>query len=238
MVRRCAHCYFWDMRALIVEDEPQVAAFIAEELRTAGFSVEVAVDGVEGERMAIEQEPDILLLDWMLPKRSGLDVCRHVREQRPRVPILMLTALDGVEEQVKGFGAGADDYLPKPFDPKLLMARVQALVRRSQGRGTESILTCGDLQLDDDSRTVTRAGQEVRLTAREFALLRFLLQRKGRVTSRSEILDQVWDVSFDTETNIVDVYINMLRKKVDKPFEKRLIHTVTGMGYVMREEAP
>jgi DNA-binding response OmpR family regulator len=226
------------MRALIVEDEPQVAAFIAEELRTAGFSVEVAVDGVEGERMAIEQEPDILLLDWMLPKRSGLDVCRHVREQRPRVPILMLTALDGVEEQVKGFGAGADDYLPKPFDPKLLMARVQALVRRSQGRGTESILTCGDLQLDDDSRTVTRAGQEVRLTAREFALLRFLLQRKGRVTSRSEILDQVWDVSFDTETNIVDVYINMLRKKVDKPFEKRLIHTVTGMGYVIREEAP
>ena len=235
---RYTYDYFWDMRALVVEDEPQVAAFIAEELRSAGFAVEIATDGAEGERLALELEPDILLLDWMLPKRSGLEVCRHVRQQRPRIPILMLTALDGVEEQVKGFGAGADDYLPKPFDPKLLMARVQALVRRSQGRGTEHILYCGELQLDDDARVVTRAGQELRLTAREFALLRFLLQRKGRVTSRSEILDHVWDVSFDTETNLVDVYINMLRKKVDKPFGKRLIHTVTGMGYVIREEAP
>lgn len=235
---RYTYDYFWNMRALVVEDEPQVAAFIAEELRSAGFAVEIAADGAEGERLALELEPDILLLDWMLPKRSGLEVCRHVRQQRPSIPILMLTALDGVEEQVKGFGAGADDYLPKPFDPKLLMARVQALIRRSQGRGTEHILCCGELQLDDDARTVTRAGQELRLTAREFALLRFLLQRKGRVTSRSEILDHVWDVSFDTETNLVDVYINMLRKKVDKPFGKRLIHTVTGMGYVIREEAP
>lgn len=224
------------LRALIVEDEPQVAEFLERELRSAGFHVFCASDGVEGERLALELEPDIVLLDWMLPKRSGLEVCRHVREKKPRIPILMLTALDGVEEQVKGLGAGADDYLAKPFDPKLLMARVQALLRRAQGRGTEHLLTCGDLVMDDDARTVARAGQEIRLTAREYALLRFLLQRKGRVTSRHEILDHVWDVSFDTETNLVDVYINMLRKKVDKPFGSRLIHTVTGMGYTIKQE--
>ncbi len=226
------------MRALVVEDEPQVAAFLAEELRAQGFTVDVATEGPEGECMVLENAYTIVLLDWMLPKRSGIDVCRAIRAARPQVPRLMLTALDGIEEQIKGLGAGADDYLPKPFDPKLLMARVQALVRRSQGRGPEQVLHCGDLVLDSDARTVTRAGQEIRLTAREYALLHYLLERKGKVTERSEILDHVWDVDFDTETNLVDVYINMLRKKVDKPFGTKLIHTVTGMGYVLREQAP
>jgi DNA-binding response OmpR family regulator len=226
------------MRALVVEDEPQVAAFLADELRAAGFTVDVASDGPEGERMALASTYTIVLLDWMLPKRSGIEVCRAIRAARPQVPILMLTALDGIEEQIKGLGAGADDYLPKPFDPKLLMARVQALVRRSQGRGSEQVLHCGDLVLDGDARTVTRAGQDIRLTAREYALLHYLLERKGKVTERSEILDHVWDVDFDTETNLVDVYINMLRKKVDKPFGSKLIHTVTGIGYVLREQTP
>jgi DNA-binding response OmpR family regulator len=226
------------MRALIVEDEPEVARFIAQELRQAGFQVESEPDGLKGQQRALEGEFDILLLDWMLPHRSGLEICRTVRRLKPHVPILMLTALDGIEEQVQGLGAGADDYLPKPFDPKLLMARVQALIRRAKGRGTEHTLVCADLVMDDDARTVTRAGQEIRLTAREYALLRYLLQRKGMVTRRDEILDNVWDVDFDTGTNLVDVYINMLRGKVDKPFGTKLIHTVTGMGYVLREPAP
>jgi DNA-binding response OmpR family regulator len=225
------------MRALIVEDEPQVAAFIADELRGAGFTVDVATDGAEGERLALATSYTIVLLDWMLPKRSGIEVCRALRAARPEVPILMLTALDGIENQIKGLGAGADDYLPKPFDPKLLVARVQALVRRARGRGPEQVLHCADLVLDADARTVTRAGQFIQLTAREYALLHYLLERKGKVTDRGDILDHVWDVSFDTETNLVDVYINMLRKKVDRPFGNKLIHTVTGMGYVIREPA-
>lgn len=226
------------MRALVVEDEPQVAAFIADELRSAGFTVDVAADGLQGERLASQFPYTIVLLDWMLPKRSGIEVSKALRMLRPEVPILMLTALDGIEEQIKGLSAGADDYLPKPFDPKLLMARVQALVRRAQGRGPERVLHCGDLVLDRDARTVNRAGSPIQLTAREYALLHFLLERKGKVTERGEILDHVWDVTFETETNLVDVYINMLRKKVDKPFGTRLIHTVTGMGYVIREQAP
>lgn len=226
------------MRALVVEDEPEVARFIAQELRLAGFQVETEPDGLKGQQRALESDLDILLLDWMLPHRSGLEICRTVRRQKPHMPILMLTALDGIEEQVQGLGAGADDYLPKPFDPKLLMARVQALIRRAKGRGNEHTLVCADLVMDDDARTVTRAGQEIRLTAREYALLRYLLQRKGMVTRRDEILDNVWDVDFDTGTNLVDVYINMLRNKVDKPFGTKLIHTVTGMGYVLREPTP
>ena len=223
------------MRALIVEDEPQVAAFIADELCKAGFTVDIAVDGPDGERKALANEQDIILLDWMLPYKSGVEVCKAIRKVFPQVPILMLTALDGIEDQIKGLGAGADDYLAKPFDPALLMARVQALVRRAKGRGPEHVYACADLTLDDDAKSVTRAGMDIRLTAREYGLLLFLMQRKGKVTSRSEILDHVWDVSFDTETNLVDVYINMLRKKVDKPYGTKLIQTVTGMGYVLRD---
>lgn len=225
------------MRALIVEDEPKVAAFIAKELAAHGFTVDVASDGAEGERMAVGRSYAIILLDWMLPRKSGIDVCKSIRASNPHVPILMLTALDGVEEQVKGFGAGADDYLPKPFDVGVLLARVNALLRRARGRGTEKLLVCGDLVMDTDAKRVTRADQEIRLTAREYALLRFLLQHKGRVTGRAEILDKVWDTSFETESNVVDVYINMLRRKVDKPFGQPLIHTVTGMGYLLRDEA-
>ncbi len=224
------------MRALIVEDEPKVASFIAKELQAHSFAVDVAADGVSGEQMARANGYDIILLDWMLPRKSGIAVCRDLRKDLPQVPILMLTALDGVEDQVNSLQAGADDYLSKPFDLVVLMARIDALMRRARGsREASSVMTCADLVLDHDARKVTRSGQEIRLTAREYALLRFLLQRKGKVCTRMEILEQVWDTLFDTETNVVDVYINMLRKKVDKPFTEKLIHTVTGMGYVMRE---
>lgn len=226
------------MLALIVEDEPKVAAFIAKELAGQGFIVDVAEDGAKGQELALSKPYDLILLDWMLPRKSGIELCRAIRQHDQRVPILMLTALDGVEEQVKGLGAGADDYLPKPFDMNVLIARVNALLRRAQGRGAEHLLVCSDLVMDNDARRVTRAGHEIRLTAREYALLRYLMERKGKVTTRSEILGQVWDTSFDTESNVVDVYINMLRRKVDRPFETRLIHTVTGMGYLLRPEQP
>ncbi|WKZ64826.1 MAG: response regulator transcription factor [Flavobacteriales bacterium] len=226
------------MRALIVEDEPQVAAFIAAELGRMGFTVDQAADGLEGIRQAQEHRYAIILLDWMLPKRNGIEVCKAIRTSDPHVPILMLTALDGVEEQVKGLGAGADDYLAKPFDIAVLLARVNALIRRTQGRGTDKLLVCGDLVMDHEAKRVTRADQEIRLTAREYALLHHLLTHQGRVLDRATILDQVWDTSFETESNVVDVYINMLRRKVDKPFGRPLIHTVTGMGYVLRNDRP
>jgi len=226
------------MRALIVEDEEKVASFMAKELQVHGFAVDVAPDGAQAEALIQQHAYDIVLLDWMLPKKSGIEVCRTIRQSLPHMPIIMLTALDGIEEQIKGLGAGADDYLSKPFDLAVLMARVHALIRRSKGRGSEQLLFCSDLELDTDARMVVRAAQEIRLTAREYGLLLYLLQRKGKVTTRMEILDHVWDTSFDTETNLVDVYINMLRRKVDKPFGTRLIHTVTGMGYVLRETAP
>ena len=226
------------MRALIVEDEPKVAAFVAAEMVKQGFTVDVAMDGAEGERLAVAQRYDIILLDWMLPKRNGIEVCRNVRALDPHVPILMLTALDGVEEQVKGFGAGADDYLPKPFDVTVLLARVNALIRRAHGRGSEALLVCGDLVMDHDAKRVTRADQPIKLTAREYGLLHFLLQRKGKVTDRNTILDHVWDTSFEAESNVVDVYINMLRRKIDKPFGHPLIHTVTGMGYMLSDHRP
>lgn len=224
------------MRALIVEDEPKVAAFITAELEKKGFTVDHAADGVQGIKHAEEHRYAIILLDWMLPKRNGIEVCKSIREKDPHVPILMLTALDGVEEQVKGLGAGADDYLAKPFDITVLLARVNALVRRAQGRGTDKLLICSDLVMDDDAKCVTRADQEVKLTAREYALLHYLIARKGKVCHRDEILDHVWDTGFETESNVVDVYINMLRRKVDKPFGRPLIHTVTGRGYVLHDE--
>ncbi|MBL7956956.1 MAG: response regulator transcription factor [Flavobacteriales bacterium] len=226
------------MRALIVEDEPKVAAFIASELQKKGFTVDVAENGPDGEQLAIKERYQIILLDWMLPKRNGIDVCRAIRGVDPHVPILMLTALDGVEEQVKGLGAGADDYLAKPFDIGVLLARVNALVRRAQGRGADKLLVCGDLVLDHEAKRVTRADREIKLTAREYALLHYLLLNKGKVMHRASILDHVWDTSFETESNVVDVYINMLRRKVDKPFGHPLIHTVTGMGYVLRDDLP
>jgi two-component system copper resistance phosphate regulon response regulator CusR len=224
------------MRALVVEDEPKLASFIEKELKAHGFFVDTAGDGRKGEELARKNTYDIILLDWILHVRSGVDVCRSIRQEMPHVPILMLTALDGIEDQVKGLNAGADDYLTKPFDVSVLMARVSALLRRAKGMDTSgAVLLCGGLTMDRDARSVKRDGRPIQLTAREYGLLTYLLSRKGRVCTRMEILDHVWDQGFDPGTNVVEVYINMLRKKVDKPFGEPLIHTVTGMGYVMRE---
>lgn len=226
------------MRLLIVEDEPKLAAFIQRGLIEQSFVVDVAGDGREGEEMARRTSYDLVILDLMLPRRSGLEVCQALRATYPQLPILILTALDGSADTVKGLNAGADDYLTKPFEFAVLLARVRALLRRSHAsRERNGLLQCADLVLDTVSKSVRRGDVSITLTAREFALLEYLLTHRGRVVSRVDILEHVWDTSFDPGTNVVDVYINFLRKKVDKPFATKLIHTVTGMGYVLRDDA-
>ena len=222
-------------KILLVEDEPKVSAFIRRGLEEEGFEVTVAYDGTYGQRLALSLDCDLLILDVILPGQSGLDVLRAVRAQNQDLPVLLLTALGTTQDKLLGFGGGADDYLVKPFDFAELLARVRALTRRGHGRadgGTQ--LALGDLTLDTAAKTVRRAGQPIRLTAREFNLLELLLRHQGRVLSRSEIAEHTWEESFDAGSNVIDVYVNYLRNKVDKGFETKLIHTVVGMGYVMR----
>ncbi|MBX3101007.1 MAG: response regulator transcription factor [Bacteroidetes bacterium] len=224
------------MRILVVEDEPKLASFLERGLKQEGFAVDVATDGLQAESMTEENPYDLVVLDVMLPTKSGLEVCRKLRETLPRLPILMLTALDKPSAVVQGLNRGADDYLTKPFQFEVLVARIRALLRRAQvSTEMDAKLSCADLEIDLIAKTVTRAGEKISLTAREFMLLNYLLVRKGRIVSRMDILEKVWETSFDTDSNIVEVYINFLRKKIDKPFATKLLHTVVGMGYVLRE---
>jgi len=225
------------MKILLVEDEPKVAAFLHQGLTEQQYAVDLAPDGLVGLRMALATTYDLLILDNLLPSLSGLEVCRQVRAHNPAVPILMLTALGETEDKIRGLDAGADDYLVKPFAFQELLARIRALARRRQeSPSAESVLRLADLSLDPARKLVQRAGQAIQLTAREFALLEYLLRNQGRVISRVDILEHVWETSFDTGSNVIDVYINFLRKKVDKDFSPKLIHTLVGMGYVMKED--
>ncbi|MGI4874854.1 MAG: response regulator transcription factor [Janthinobacterium lividum] len=224
-------------KILLVEDEPKVSAFIRRGLEEEGYDVTVAYDGAFGRRLALSQVFDLLILDVILPGQSGLDVLQAVRAQDQELPILMLTALGTTQDKLLGFDGGADDYLVKPFDFVELLARVRALTRRRGHRLTKGhLLTLADLAVDTAAKTVARAGQPVKLTAREFNLLELLLRHQGRVLSRGEIAEHTWEESVDSGSNVIDVYVNYLRNKVDKGFAKKLIHTVVGMGYVMREE--
>ncbi|GAA3980594.1 response regulator transcription factor [Hymenobacter antarcticus] len=224
-------------KILLVEDEPKVSAFIRRGLEEEGFEVVVAYDGSFGQRLALSQEFDLVILDVILPGQSGLEVLKAVRAQDQELPVLMLTALGTTQDKLLGFDGGADDYLVKPFDFVELLARVRALTRRRRrGETKGSQLTLADLTVDTAAKTVTRAGQPIKLTAREFNLLELLLRHHGRVLSRGEIAEHTWEASFDTGSNVIDVYVNYLRNKVDKGFNKKLIHTVVGMGYVLREE--
>ncbi len=229
------------MNILVVEDEQKVAAFLKNGLEEQGHSVDVAYDGLMGEKLALQKDYHVILLDVILPLANGLDVCRRIREVRPSVPILMLTALGTTDDKVTGFDAGADDYLVKPFEFKELLARIKALGKRAMPvnavEDRVKTLRVGDLQLDLDKKVAIREGNIIQLTAKEFALLEFLMRNKGRVLSRPEIAERVWEVTFDTGTNVVEVYMNILRKKIDKDFSTRLIHTRIGLGYVMQEEA-
>jgi len=222
------------MRVLVVEDERKVADFLKKGLEEEGYAVEVAYDGEEALALAETCSYDIIILDIMLPGRDGLDVLRRLRAKRVSTPILILTARDSVEDKVEGLDSGADDYLTKPFAFAELLARIRALLRRGKPELPPK-LEAADLVLDPATREVRRGGKLIELTNREYALLEYLLRNKGRVLTRSMILEHVWGYHFDPGTNIVDVYINYLRNKIDRGFEKKLIHTVRGVGYVLRE---
>jgi two-component system copper resistance phosphate regulon response regulator CusR len=223
------------MELLVAEDERRVRGFISRGLREEGLAVREAADGEEALALAAEHRFRLLLLDWRMPKASGLDVLQTLRGRGDMTPVLMVTARDAVEDRVAALNAGADDYLVKPFAFDELIARVRAVLRRAEGR-PQPVLACADLVLDPSTRKVTRGGRELRLTAREFALLEFLLANKDRVVTRTRIVEAVWEHDFETFSNVVEVYVRYLRQKVDEPFGKRLIHTVRGVGYVLRDE--
>lgn len=225
-------------KILLVEDEVKVASFIRSGLEESGFEVDIAFDGLEGNRKAMESYFDILIIDINLPLMNGFELCKSIRVHNSRVPIILLTARASTEDKVQGFDAGADDYLIKPFAFAELLVRIRALIKRSlPGDFHANILSFDDLELNLDTKVVRRGSSKIVLTAREFSLLEFFMKNQGRVVSRSEIAEAVWDINFDTGTNVIDVYVNFLRKKISVPESKKIIHTVIGMGYVMREEA-
>jgi two-component system copper resistance phosphate regulon response regulator CusR len=223
------------MRILLVEDEPKVAAFIKKGLEEQAYEVDQAYDGFFGSKLALENEYDLIILDVILPQKNGLEVCKEIRQVKPGVAILMLTALGSTDDKILGLDSGADDYLVKPFVFQELVARIRALTRRSYDAPANEVLRLADLELNLTRKTVSRSGTTINLTAREFALLHYLMRNRGRVVSRVDIIEQVWETSFDTGSNVIDVYINFLRKKIDKDFSPKLIHTLVGMGYVLKE---
>lgn len=225
------------MRLLLVEDDRKLADFVARGLRAEGYAVDIVVDGREGRNHIDAYQYDLLILDLMLPLVSGSELLRMVRRSNPTLPVLVLTARDATEDKVKHFEAGADDYLTKPFDFAELVVRVKSLLRRTPVERTDVILV-SNLEVNRLTRQVRRAGQNIELTSKEFALLEYLLTSPSRVFTRTMILEHVWDQSFEGVTNIVDVYVRHLRRKVDDPFPDKLIHTVRGVGYCVREAQP
>ncbi len=223
------------MKILVVEDEKKVASFIKRGLEEENFTVDVAYDGEEGRYMAETNQYDLILMDVMLPKKDGLTVVRELREKDIAVPVLCLTAKDTVDDIVSGLDSGSDDYLTKPFAFAELLARVRALLRRgTQDRGAE--IHFADLRLDPVAHKVWRGNKEIDLTAKEYSLLEYFMRNANQTLTRTMIAEHVWDYTFDSFTNIIDVYVNYLRKKIDKDFDKKLIHTVRGAGYVLKEE--
>jgi DNA-binding response OmpR family regulator len=218
------------LKVLLVEDEPTIADAVARGLNAEGFVTEVATDGVDGLWMAREYEFDVLILDIMLPGMTGYDICRALRADGSATPILMLTAKDGEYDEADGLDLGADDFLSKPFSFVVLLARLRALLRRAPAH-RDPVLTAGTLRLDPASRQCWRDDVEVVLTAREYSLLEFLLRRKGDVVSRNQIAEHVWDAELDIDSNVVEVYIGYLRRKLDRPFNRSDIQTVRGFGY-------
>ncbi len=220
------------MRILLVEDDRRLASFVRNGLRENGYAVDMSADGEEGEHLAQSGLYDLVVLDIMLPGQSGYEVVRALRRRGNAVPVLFLTARDRPRDKITGLDLGADDYLVKPFDFSELLARIRALLRRSS-RLVPAVLECADLRLDPATRQVTRAGKPIDLTPREYSLLEVLLRRAGTVVTRSALTEAVWDMSFDSFTNVLEVLVNRLRGKVDYPFDRRLIHTVRSVGYVL-----
>lgn len=223
------------MRLLFAEDEPELRAVTVRRLREEGFGVDGCADGQEALDYAESTDYDVIILDIMMPKKDGLSVLRKLRQCGNNVPVLLLTAKDAVSDRVAGLDAGADDYLTKPYAFDELLARIRALLRRQSSEKSDC-MSVGDLKLCVSSRKVTRGGREIALSAKEFSLLESLMRHKGSVLSRAQLENQVWDYDFDGGSNVIDVYIRYLRRKIDDPFEKKLIHTVRGAGYVLKED--
>ncbi len=223
------------MRILVVEDEHKMALVLKRILNEQGFLVDIASDGREGEQKFLDEKYDLLIVDVMLPGQDGLTLCAKVRARNQSIPIMILSALDATNDAVTGLESGADDYLSKPFESVELIARVRALLRRGSDLKKSTVLICGDLELDLSSRLARRAGKTIQLTLKEFTLLEYLLRNKGRVLSQAQISENVWERQYDLNDNNVGVYINLLRKKVDKGYETQLIHTAVGMGYLIRD---
>jgi DNA-binding response OmpR family regulator len=223
------------MRILVVEDEKGIARFIRDGLQEEGFAVDTAIDGVNGLELALTNEYDVLLLDWMLPGTSGIEICRQYRKGGGAAPIIFLTAKDTVQDTVFGLQAGANDYIKKPFQFEELLARVRVQLRDKTS--PSNLLRLFDLTIDLDKHEVRRGSTEINLTPKEFALLEFLVRNKGRVCTRTRIIEHVWDMNFESDTSVIDVYINYLRKKLKPAKGKELIETVRGVGYKVRDDA-
>jgi len=225
------------MKILLVEDDKKVALFIKKGLVEQSFSVDIAEDGEQGELMTGDTTYDVILIDIMIPKKSGFSLCKCIREFNSDVPIMMLTALDSTEDKLRGFEVGADDYLVKPFEFQELLARVRALLRRRKNQDIPALLRFADLEMNLQTHVVKRAGTLIDCTTKEFALLEYLLRHRNRVVTRTELSEHVWDTNFDTDSNVIDVYISFLRKKIDRNFNVKLIHTIIGTGYILKESA-
>ncbi len=224
------------MRILLVEDDTAIARSLKEGLEDEAYAVDIAHDGSEGYRTAVADDYDVIILDIMLPGMNGYEVCRALRNDGNKTPILMLTARDAERDIVEGLDTGADDYLAKPFSFDVLLARIRALLRRPNEK-LEEILQVGDLKLDPSSKKVTRASQEINLTAKEYGVLEYLMRNKGKVLSKEQIISHVWDFDADVLPNNVELFIMFLRRKIDKPFKSKLIHTVSGFGYKLEEKS-
>lgn len=223
------------MKILVIEDEVRTIQLIRQGLEEQQWEVDIAYDGAMGFQLATRQAYALIISDIILPGMNGLELCRKLRGVGVSSPILLLTALGTTDDKIEGLDAGADDYLTKPFEFKELMARVRALTRRNIGIiHTANTLKVADLEMDLDTKTVTRGSQEIILTAKEFSLLEYFIRNQGRVISKVELAEKIWDVTFDTGTNVIEVYVNFLRKKIDKDFEPKLLHTQIGMGYVLK----
>lgn len=225
------------MKLLLIEDEPKTLQSIRQGLEENGYEVDIAYDGLIGKQLARSNVYQLIISDIIIPGINGIELCREIRSWGDETPILMLTALGTTDDKVTGLDAGADDYLVKPFEFKELLARVRALTKRgSTVSHTAQVLRFADLEVSLDAKTVHRSGNKINLTAREFNLLVYLIRNQGRVISKVEIAEQVWDIGFDTGTNVIEVYVNYLRKKIDKDYPVKLIHTQFGMGYVLKVE--
>jgi len=226
------------VKILIVEDEERIASLVRRGLEEQGHIAVVAYDGLSGKKLALQNDYDLVISDIILPHLTGIELCREIRMAKPDLPVILLTALGTTDDKVDGFDAGADDYLVKPFDFRELLVRIRAVMNRKGGKSATQpvILKYADLELNNQTKIVSRSGKEISLTPKELKLLEYMMQNSERVLTRVEIAEKVWDTHFDTGTNFIDVYINYLRKKIDKDFSSKLIHTKSGLGFIFKEE--